>query len=375
MNFEDFGTDFGEAVFGSITDRQDAFEGFVKAIGKTTQELIMNWVKQKIEHAILRKAMVKMEKQSQKQMTGAVEEGTEQENAVMQAGAELQSEITDKIGQAIVSKKKAQSAESVSTQAAETSANASLGIASGAAKTIGELGWWGIPLVAVITALINGLLSMAMSKVGSLFGGGQAAGAASTTRLVTGMLTYDGGNVQSVLGNDGNVYSARMGGVNGSGIVSVPTLTNVGGQAALVGEQGPEIVIGRTTTRALMQDNSGLLAGLIQFDKLHSGRGFRTYAGGNVQQFDANGTPLGGGNNELVQLLLPVIESIGTTLRETNRTNDALRERLSQPFNTIINKYGRGGLVEEVASGLEQEKNLGRSETVRRLFGGGKRKL
>ena len=257
-NFEDFGTDFGEAVFGSITDRQDAFEGFVKAIGKTTQELIMNWVKQKIEHAILRKAMVKMEKQSQKEMTGAVEEGQDAEATIVQAGQSAIADAVTQMGAQAVQAKKTQAAESVATGAAETSANATMGIASGAAKTIGQLGWWGIPLVAVITALINGLLSAAMSKVGSLFGGSAAPSATAPTKLVTGMLTYDSGNVQSVLGSDGNVYSARVGGVNGSGIVSVPTLTNVNGQAALVGEQGPEIVIGRTTTRALMQNNPGL---------------------------------------------------------------------------------------------------------------------
>lgn len=421
-NLEDFGTDFGEAIFGSIDDRRDALEDFVRAIGKTTQELIMNWVKQKIEHAILRKAMVKMEQDSQEEMTDAStkgskdekkaieqggkdalktmaraakkrlgllkdekkeevkteEQGQEQQTALVEAGGEIQAAVTDQIGNMIVSKKKTQAAENVSTEAAETSANATMGIASGAAKTIGELGWWGIPLVAVITALINGLLSMAMSKVGSLFGG-SAQGATAPTKLVTGMLTYDSGNVQSVLGSDGHVYSARVGGVNGSGIVSVPTLTNVGGQAALVGEQGPEIVIGRATTRAMMQNNPALLAGLVSFDKMYSGRGFRTYAGGNVQQYGANGEQLTPEEQEAQQMerimsvvsatLMPALEGMTRAMNASNRTTAALNERLKLPFNTVINKYGKGGLVDEVASGLEQEKKSGRNETVRRLFG------
>ena len=378
-NFEDFGTDFGEAVFGSITDRQDAFEDFVRAIGKTTQELIMNWVKQKIEHAILRKAMIKMEKQSQKEMTGAVEEGQDAEATIVQAGQAAIADAVTQMGAQAVQAKKTQAAESVATGAAETSANATMGIASGAAKTIGQLGWWGIPLVAVITALINGLLSAAMSKVGSLFGGSAAPSATAPTKLVTGMLTYDSGNVQSVLGSDGNVYSARVGGVNGSGIVSVPTLTNVNGQAALVGEQGPEIVIGRVTTRALMQNNPGLLAGLVQFDKMYSGRGFRTYAGGNVQTYGANGQPLTPEEQEAQQLermmsivtatLMPTLEGMTRAMQASNRTTAALQERLNRPINATINKFGRGGLVDEVASGLEQEKKSGRNETVRRLFG------
>lgn len=378
-NFEDFGTDFGEAIFGDIGERQDALENFVRAIGKTTQELIMNWVKQKIEHAILRKAMVKMEQQSQKQMTQADEEGVDAQTGIVKAGEEIKSAVVTELGNKLVTAKKAQAAENVSTEAAETSANATLGIASGAAKTIGELGWWGIPLVAVITALINGLLSAAMSKVGGMFGGSAASSTGVSKRLVTGMLTYDSGNVQSVLGSDGNVYSARVGGVNGSGIVSVPTLTNVNGQAALVGEQGPEIVIGRTTTRALMQNNPGLLAGLVQFDKMYSGRGFRTYAGGNVQRFGSASEQLSPEEQERQQMerimsvvsatLLPTLEGINRSINTSTQTTALLHERLNEPINATIYKYGRGGLIEEVATGLEKEKRSGRNDTVRRLFG------
>jgi TP901 family phage tail tape measure protein len=381
---EDFGTKLGEAfAMDDAIERQEAFRDALKDmvgdIGQATKKMIIEWVKQKIQHSITQKAMIKAQKQSQKEMTGEVEKGQEAETALMEVGGQIKTEIAGKVGDLIVNKKKEQAAENVATGAAETSADATMGIAQGAAKTIGQLGWWGIPLVAVITALINGLLSAAMSKVGSLFGGSAAPSATAPTKLVTGMLTYYSGNVQSVLGSDGNVYSARVGGVNGSGIVSVPTLTNVNGQAALVGEQGPEIVIGRTTTRALMQNNPGLLAGLVQFDKMYSGRGFRTYAGGNVQQYGANGEPLSPEEQERQQVerimsvvtatLLPTLEGIDRSIAASNRTNAALHERLKQPINATINKYGRGGLVDEVATGLEQEKKSGRNDTVRRLFG------
>ena len=381
---EDFGTKLGEAfAMDDAIERQEAFRDALKDmvgdIGQATKKMIIEWVKQKIQHAITQKAMIKAQKQSQKEMTGAVEEGQDAEATIVQAGQAAIADAVTQMGAQAVQAKKTQAAESVATGAAETSANATMGIASGAAKTIGQLGWWGIPLVAVITALINGLLSAAMSKVGSLFGGSTAPSATAPTKLVTGMLTYDSGNVQSVLGSDGNVYSARVGGVNGSGIVSVPTLTNVNGQAALVGEQGPEIVIGRATTRALMQNNPGLLAGLVQFDKMYSGRGFRTYAGGNVQQYGANGEGLTQEERDQQQtdriiqalntVLAPTIDAVREVIKDNNRTNTALRERLNQPFNASINKYGRGGLVDEVASGLEQERKSGRNETVRRLFG------
>ena len=67
--------------------------------------------------------------------------------------------------------------------------------------------------------------------------------------------------------------------------------------------------------------------------------------------------------------IAPALEAVSVALKDSNRTNAALRERLNQPFNTVINKYGRGGLVDEVASGLEQERKSGRNDTVRRLFG------
>lgn len=425
---EDFGSKLGEAfAMDDAIDRQEAFrdalKDFVGDIGDATKKMIVEWVKQKIQHAITQKAMIKAQKQSQEEMSDAStkgnkdekkaiedggkdalksmaraakkragllkeekkeetdieKEGQETQTDLVKAGGEIQQAVTGEIGNMITSQKKEQTAENVQTEAKGAQAKTTLGIAEAAANTLGELGWWGIPLVAVITALLNGLLSAAMSKVGSLFGGGKDAGATAPTKLVTGMLTYDEGNVQSVLGSDGQVYSARVGGVNGSGIVSVPTLTNVGGQAALVGEQGPEIVIGRATTRAMMQNNPALLAGLVSFDKMYSGRGFRTYAGGNVQQYGSNGERLSPEEQEALQTqrilsavteaLAPALESIGAALADSNRTNSALRERLGQPFNLSINKYGRGGLVDEVATGLEQERRNGRNDTVRRLFG------
>ena len=380
---EDFGTKLGEAfAMDDAIERQEAFRDALKDmvgdIGQATKKMIIEWVKQKIQHAITQKAMIKAQKQSQQEMTGVVEEGQEAEASAVQAGAEIKQAVTTQVGDMLLSKKKEQTSESVTDSMKETQAEGALSIAQGAAKTIAKLGWWGIPLVGVITALLNGLLSAAMSKVGSLFGGAETP-SATPTKLVTGMLTYDSGNVQSVLGSDGHVYSARVGGVNGSGIVSVPTLTNVGGQAALVGEQGPEIVIGRATTRAMMQNNPALLAGLVQFDKMYSGRGFRTYAGGNVQSYGANGQPLTPEEQEAQQLermmsivtatLMPTLDGMTRAMQASNRTTAALQERLNRPINATINKFGRGGLVDEVASGLEQEKKSGRNETVRRLFG------
>jgi TP901 family phage tail tape measure protein len=413
-NLESFGTEFGNAVFGDLDERQKALQNFVKQIGETTNKIIINWVKQKVEHALLRAAMVKTEEETQEQMSDAdeqgsnkmrkientasksllkeaqkllksrlklkkkstkeevqqTEEGQTAETTIVEAGQEMMGKAVEQVGQKIVTSKQTTAQANVQTSAAETQADVSMGIASGAAKTLGQLGWWGIPLVAVVTALLNGLLSMALSKVSGLFGGNNSADN-SSTKLVTGMLTYDSGNVQSVLGSDGNSYSAQVGGISGSGLVTSPTLTNVGGTAALVGEKGPELVIGRKTTRALMHDDSGLLQALVSFDKFQSGRGFRMYDNGNLSNI-ASGKS---GQSEVdttvetvMASLEPTLKSITEALNQNAVNAQILCDRLNQPIMAKINKYGKGGLVDEVADGLLTTKRYNRSETVSKLF-------
>ncbi len=351
-----FGTALGEAfATEDATERmealQEATKDFVQDLGEATKEMIVQWVKQKIQHALLKKSMVSTEKQTQGEITDTQKEGTEAQTTIAEVGGNLMQNIASKVKDFVVGKKKEQASESVQTEASETSANATLGIASGAAKTVGELGWWGIPLVAVITALLNGLLSYAMGKVGNLFTGKSAdATAAPTGKVVSSMLAYDSGNVQQVLAG-GRVYSARVGGIDGSGLVTRPTLTNVGGQAALVGELGPELVIGRATTRAMMQDNPRLLSSLIQFDQLHSGRGFRAYDSGNVQS-------MGSGDNDNKEMIY-MMDGIYKTLARLNFHLD----------KGIGAHIVRKELTEDVIDSLYQEKMRGNNKNLKRLLG------
>lgn len=356
----EFGSALGEAfATEDATERmealQEATKDFVQDLGEATKEMIVQWVKQKIQHALLKKSMVSTEKQTQGEITDTQKEGTEAQTTIAEVGGNLMQNIASKVKDFVVGKKKEQASESVQTEASETSANATLGIASGAAKTVGELGWWGIPLVAVITALLNGLLSYAMGKVGNLFTGkSDDATAAPTGKVVSGMLAYDSGNVQQVLAG-GRVYSARVGGIDGSGLVTRPTLTNVGGQAALVGELGPELVIGRATTRAMMQDNPRLLSSLIQFDRLHSGRGFRAYDSGNVQS-------MGRGDGSMEDVMQQMVQ----TLTSLSRTNERLNKQLSLGIHAnIIRKE----LTEETINALYEEKVRGNNKNLKRLLG------
>lgn len=378
---EDFGSALGEAwATDDAIEKQEALrkatQEFVKELGDATKEMIVNWVKQKIQHAITKRAMAATEKASQKEMTGAVDAGQKAEQTLVEQGQKAITDAVTDFGNQAVAAKKAQTAESVSDEAAKASAKVPLGIAEGAANTIGELGWWGIPLVAVITALLNGLLSAAMSKVGSLFGGGSSkASAATSTKLVTGMLTYDSGNVQQVLGSDGRIYQAQVGGIHGSGLVTVPTLTNVNGQTALVGERGPELVIGRETTRMMMENAPELLASLVQFDKLYSGRGFRTYDTGNLSTFASVGSRNSDDAEQAIMeriltavntALAPTLANVGAAMEANARAQQTLVNRLNQPMSAQINKRQ---LIDEVADGLLTDKRTGRNKNVTRLFG------
>ena len=157
---------------------------------------------------------------------------------------------------------------------------AMFGISEGAAKTIAVLGFWGIPLIGVITSVLMGLLNSAKATANT------ETSTASTkkVKLTSGMLTYDEGNVQSVVGDDGHVYRARSQKSlpEGVGIVKSPIATTVNGQQALVGERGPEIVIGRKTTRALMMNRPDILQALNTVDRGITTRRVRTFDEGNI---------------------------------------------------------------------------------------------
>ena len=195
-----------------------------------------------------------------------------------------------------------------------------LGISEGAAKTIGTLGWIGIALIPVITSLLMGLLTSALSTKRD--SNNSTSTSAAKTKTVSGMLTYKNGNVQEVtgggargamggrrmvyddgnvqvwdrqrprpvVGTDGRVYMVTDQDELRTGLVTQPIATTVNGRPAIVGETGPEVVIGRDTTAAIMRKEPELLNRIAEIDKQHSGAGqhaatgspFRPLAKGNV---------------------------------------------------------------------------------------------
>lgn len=197
---------------------------------------------------------------------------------------------------------KSMNAQSKNEAISKAEVDVAAGTASAASKTLGTLGWWGIALIPVIAALLKGLLQGALSTANS---NSSASTSSNVNRkLVSGMLTYDRGNVdrfagrrklyddgetqvygpRRYLGEDGKVYTATAEPAPKDGLVTHPIATTVQGQPALVAENGPEIVIGRKTTKAIMMNEPELIRYLANYQQ-HGAR--RLFDSGNVQSVAA----------------------------------------------------------------------------------------
>lgn len=239
------------------------------------------------------------------------------------------------------------------SDAARTTSEVTFSIAGAMAKCFEFLGPIAGPIAAAgVMATLMGLLQWALN---SAFSGGKKKNNTSSTntKLVTGMLTYDSGNVQDLkpfVADNGEVYWAKEDDgkqMQGVKMLTTPTATTVNGQPSLVAEKGPEIVIGRETTHAMMMNNPGLLKALVNYDRNYSGRNSarRAFDSGNVGDVLAAGTQAGNGNlssgaSAADGLVTASIASNAALLQAVN----ALIQRLNQPINAQINMYGRDGL-------------------------------
>lgn len=262
------------------------------------------------------------------------------------------------------------------SDAARTQAGMTFSIAGAIGKCFDFLGPIAGPIAAAgVMATLMGLLQWALN---SAFSGGKKKSNTNTTntKLVTGMLTYDSGNVQDLkpfvadngelywmaddndkemgkkpfMANNGEVYWAKEDDgkqMQGVKMLTSPTATTVNGQPSLVAERGPEIVIGRETTHAMMMNNPGLLKALVNYDRNYSGRNSarRAFDNGNVGDVLAAGTQAGNGNlssgaSAADDLIAASAASNAALLQAVN----ALIQRLNQPINAQINMYGRDGL-------------------------------
>ena len=252
------------------------------------------------------------------------------------------------------------------SDAARTQAGMTLSIAGAMAKCFDFLGPIAGPIAAAgVMATLMGLLQWALN---SAFGSGKKKNNTSSTntKLVTGMLTYDSGNVQDLkpfVADNGEVYWAKEDDgkqMQGVKMLTTPTATSVNGQPSLVAERGPEIVIGRETTHAMMMNNPALLKALVNYDSNYSGRNSarRAFDSGNVGDVLAAGTQGSNGNlpsgaSAADGLIAASAASNAALLQAVN----ALIQRLNQPINAKINMYGRDGLHDSLNKANQFMKN------------------
>lgn len=251
------------------------------------------------------------------------------------------------------------------SDAARTQAGMTFSIAGAIGKCFDFLGPIAGPIAAAgVMATLMGLLQWALN---SAFSSGKKKNTSSTnTKLVTGMLTYDNGNVQDLkpfVADNGEVYWAKEDDgkqMQGVKMLTSPTATTVNGQPSLVAERGPEIVIGRETTHAMMMNNPGLLKALVNYDRNYSGRNSarRAFDDGNVGDVLAADTQAGNGNllsgaSAAEGLIAASAASNAALLQAVN----ALIQRLNQPINAQINMYGRDGLHDSLNKANQFMKN------------------
>lgn len=239
------------------------------------------------------------------------------------------------------------------SDAARTQAGMTFSIAGAIGKCFDFLGPIAGPIAAAgVMATLMGLLQWALNSASS--DGKKKSNTSSTnTKLVTGMLTYDSGNVQDLkpfVADNGEVYWAKEDDgkqMQGVKMLTSPTATTVNGQPSLVAERGPEIVIGRKTTHAMMINNPGLLKALVNYDRNYSGRNSarRAFDNGNVGDVLAAGTQAGNGNlSSGASATGDLIAANAASNAALLQTVNALIQRLNQPINAQINMYGRDGL-------------------------------
>jgi hypothetical protein len=205
-----------------------------------------------------------------------------------------------------------------------------------------------------------GLLNTALSALSGGSNSSESKAATPKVKLKSGMLTYDEGNVQTVVGDDGRVYRAReqRSLPEGVSMVTEPIATRVNGQQALVGERGPEIVIGRKTTRAIQMNRPDLLRDLAMIDRGITTRKVRTFDEGNLSDLASAIRPTDASTESAAS---DGSQTIDAATAEALRQMPAAMAAFAQVMTVIqkqgipakIQKYGAGGLIDEVQSGLK----------------------
>ena len=304
----DFSEQMGEAAFSEVSDRKEAAKQLLQTMMKLTKDLIM----QKVQELVMKKAL------------NAQEVAQESATSATITAVHGSQAITD-----------------LTVQGAKTAADVTTGTASGAAKTIGELGWWGIPLIAVISAALSALMGLAMSKLNkSKQEVAAATGVSSKGRVAAGMLTYAEGDYP-VLGNDGQIYNARYQKELKTGVYSG------GAHFGIFSEKKPEMIVDGDTTQKLILNYPHIYDSILtiaRHGQLKSAA-MPTFASGSYPSMPAQASQAAqqaGGSGmsaaEMSQVLTGVTDAV-----------NALTQRLNQPISATVDPYGRKGAVNQLS--------------------------
>lgn len=333
---------------------------------------------------------LKKEKKHQKELSKEVKKGAKEREKETNQGVKNITDITDtgnkeqskstEIAQNAITNmtqtalttnlaaKEQNNQDVANSDAARTNQEVTFSIAGAMAKCFEFLGPIAGPIVAAgVMATLMGLLQWALNSAFSSGSKKKSSSASKNTKLVSGMLTYDSGNVQDLkpfVADNGDIYWATEDdGRQKTGVqmISTPRATTINGQPSLVAENGPEIVIGRETTHAMMMNNPALLKALVNYDSNYSGRraARRAFDNGNVGELAsamsdpsaglAAGLAAGNGN-------LPLGASSANEIIANNTASQAallqavstLIDRLNEPIHAKIDMYGRGNLYDSM---------------------------
>ena len=315
----DFGEQMGEAAFGEVEDRKAAAKQLLQTTMKLTKDLIM----QKVQELLMKKVLGKQEVANE---------------------AATQGSITTLHGSQAIS--------DIMVTQAKTQGDIAAGTASGSAKTISELGWWGMPLIAVIGAALSALMGMAMGKLNKAKEEVASATGVSSNkgRVAAGMLTYAKGDYP-VLGNDGKIYNASYEKELKTGVYGG------GAHFGIFSEKKPEMIVDGDTTKKIMLDYPHIYESILtiaRHGQLKSAA-LPTYASGSYPgntspsalpgMVVAQGEPV---NAEMMAMLSGVASAL-----------NALTDRLNKPINATMDPYAANKQIQKADRFMRKNGLLG----------------
>ena len=139
-------------------------------------------------------------------------------------------------------------------------------------------------------------------------------------------------------GEDGRTYKAQPGAVpEGVTLLTKPIATMINGEPSLVAEKGPELVIGRETTKAMQLNRPDLLRAIVSFDKNKTQQSMRMFDQGNIQSIGADTpeTPVSDANEER--------QALRQQMTQMQDVMNGVLYYLQHPVRPKIDMYSHGG--------------------------------